>query len=257
MVSKDTVTAIPFGRPWDKTSGTDNPTTGRPLYDDGVVVKAWRLFVQAAKAAPELRGRSTYVHDLVDVGRQVLAKHSSRVYANLSAAIDSNDTAAITSRGAVFIELLADLDTLLGAAPGFLFGRWVADSALWGVGKDEVQLMQWNAKTQVTFWEYPQPVAGAAPGTPFRASNLQDYACKQWAGLIRTYYKPRWELFINQTLATLERSPHAQLDVGAFYASMYKWFEAWRDDASLEYATDAHGDPVVLSEQYLGKYGLV
>ena len=48
MVSKDTVTAIPYGRPWDKIYGTDNPNTNASLYDDVVFLSAWKAFVAAA-----------------------------------------------------------------------------------------------------------------------------------------------------------------------------------------------------------------
>ena len=48
MVSKDTVTAIPYGRPWDKIYGTDNPNTNASLYDDVTFLGAWKAFVAAA-----------------------------------------------------------------------------------------------------------------------------------------------------------------------------------------------------------------
>ena len=32
--------------------------------------------------------------------------------------------------------------------------------------------------------------------------EIQDYSSKQWGGLIRSYYIPRWQLFIDYTLNT-------------------------------------------------------
>ena len=253
MVSKDTVTAIAYGKVWDKTFGTDDPNTGKSLYDDSKVVHAWQLFVEAGKAEPSLSNQTTFVNDIVDVGRQVLAKHSSKIYANLSKAVERNDTTGIKEYGADLLALIDDMDRLLGTAAGFLFGRWVQESKHWGTTADEKKLMAWNAKTQVTFWEYPQPIAGD-PSAVYRPSNLQDYACKQWAGLLRTYYKPRWALYINQTLHALARSPHAEFDVGAFYASTYKWFDEWRTNEDLVYATDPHGSALGESAALLHQY---
>ena len=103
----------------------------------------------------------------------------------------------------------------------------------------------------------------------FRASNLQDYACKQWAGLLRTYYAPRWQLFLNMTLAQLggsrsttrisadtEKHEAPKFDVQAFQTASFAWFERWREDEALEstYATEPKGDPLKLSQALYTKY---
>lgn len=50
MVSKDTVTAIPYGRPWDKVDGTDNPRSNQSAYDDVLFLGAWKGLLAAAGA---------------------------------------------------------------------------------------------------------------------------------------------------------------------------------------------------------------
>ena len=122
-------------------------------------------------------------HDLVDVGRQVLAKYSSKLFRRIAAAItaaptpDPNATLATdrrgpkirpgvftscecpltlplfgsgTTRSASLLGLLDDVDSLLGSAKGFLFGKWLADAEAWGATPSEKKLMRWNAKTQAT-----------------------------------------------------------------------------------------------------------
>ena len=107
-------------------------------------------------------------------------RFSAKIFRRIAAAItvapkpDSNSTLAADS--AQLLALLDDLDTLLGSVKGFLFGKWLADAEAWGTTPDERKLMRWNAKTQVTFWEYPQPVANNSAAV-YRKSNLQDYAC--------------------------------------------------------------------------------
>jgi alpha-N-acetylglucosaminidase len=172
MVSKDTVTAIPWANwgmapkvgtesqpPWDKVFGTDSPRTGTPLYNETMFLSAWTAMIGAVAAEPALASTTTMRHDLVDVGRQVLAKYSAKIFRRIAAAItatptpDPNHTLATDS--AQLLALLDDLDTLLASSRGFLLGRWLADAEAWGVTPDEKKLMRWNAKTQVTFWEYP------------------------------------------------------------------------------------------------------
>ena len=70
------------------------------------------------------------------------------------------------------VRAAAELDTLLGSSQGFLFGAWVASSEKHGTTAAEKELMRWNAKTQVTFWEYPQPDPEDLGGV-MRPSNLQ------------------------------------------------------------------------------------
>ena len=79
--------------------------------------------------------------------------------------------------------ITGNFDTLLGSAKGFLFGKSLADAEAWGNTPDERKLMRWNAKTQVTFWEYPQPIANDSAAT-YRKSNLQDYACTYSEGSV-------------------------------------------------------------------------
>lgn len=74
MVSKDTVTAIPYGRPWDRVDGTDDPRTNQSLYDDVVFLSAWKAMLTASDLEPALAQKSTFVYDLVDIGRQAMAK---------------------------------------------------------------------------------------------------------------------------------------------------------------------------------------
>lgn len=176
MVSKDSVTAIPYGRPWDKVDGTDNPATNRSLYDEVEFLSAWKAMLKASDVEPALRNKTTFTYDLVDVGRQAMAKYSSKIVEKMSVAIARNDTALVKAWGDELLALLDELDTLVGTSQGFLFGKWVADSERHGTVAAEKQLMRWNAKTQVTFWEYPQPDP-ENPGGAMKPSNLQDYAC--------------------------------------------------------------------------------
>lgn len=207
--------------------------------------------LDAVKIEPQLATTETFTHDLVDVTRQALSKHAARVYRNLSVAWAANDTKGIAHEGHQLLTLIDDLDTVLLSATGFLFGSWVQDAERHGTTPAEVTMMRWNAMTQVSFWEYPQPLE--PNGTVYRISTLQDYACKQWAGLIRTYYRPRWELFLNQTLSQLAIDPHAVFDVQQFHTTSYQLFNKWRNGHD-EFVATPQGDSVALTRAAFEKY---
>ena len=100
-----------------------------------------------------LAKQTTFVYDLVDVGRQAMAKYAAKIVERLSVGLSANSSAVVKEEGAALLTLLSELDDLLGSSQGFLFGKWLADSARHGATAEEKELMRWNAKTQVTFWE--------------------------------------------------------------------------------------------------------
>ena len=257
MVSKDTLTAIPYGKVWDKVYGTDGGGMGGgTLYNETEFTRGWAWLLKAAALDPTLAGKSTFTHDLVDVTRQAIAKHASKVYRDLDSAANANSTARFAAAGKLLLEALDDADLVLGSSEGFLFGAWLASARQLGTTPAERQLYGWNAAMQVTFWEYPQPDP-ANSSAVYTQSSLQDYACKQWSGLISSYYKPRWELYINQTLAQLKADPKATFDIARFHSSTFAWFDAWQSSAPMhDFPAEPAGDSVAISKALYAKYGL-
>ena len=241
---------------WDKVYGTDDPETAVTLYNETDFDAGWALLLKAVELDPALGRKVTFTHDLVDVTRQAIAKKASKIYRVLDAAAAANSTERVASAGKLLLEALDDADKVLGTSQGFLFGAWVDAAQRLGTTADEKELYGWNAKMQVTFWEYPQPDPTNSSAV-FRPSTLQDYACKQWSGLLRTYYKPRWELFINQTLAQLKEDPKATFDIGKFYADTYRWFDVWQASDTLKLASTPSGDPVAIAKEQFAKYSTV
>lgn len=85
-----------------------------------------------------------------------------------------------------FLRLSADIDDLLATDDNFLLGKWLEDAKAVGANEYERMLYEFNARNQVTLWG-PE-------------GNILDYAAKQWSGLIRDYYIPRWRLFFKLLL---------------------------------------------------------
>lgn len=64
---------------------------------------------------------------------------------------------------------------------GFLLGPRIAEARAAGHTSEESDLYEWNLRTQLSVW-----------GTsPRGGSEVEDYANREWAGLISSYYKPR------------------------------------------------------------------
>lgn len=58
-----------------------------------------------------------------------------------------------------------------------------------------------------------------------RDQSLNDYANRTWAGLVATYYKPRWELFCDAVLEAVESN--VLFDEAAFIERCKDFEWAW------------------------------
>ena len=50
------------------------------------------------------------------------------------------------------VDLMSDMDTLLNANERFLVGRWISDATSWATDGGEHDLMNMNARNQITIW---------------------------------------------------------------------------------------------------------
>lgn len=227
------------------------------FYDPAELLPAWELLLGAATdacapaaEAPAVtaergdaaRGRPsggaaarpacppTLVHDLLDVSRQVLSNLMLPLHRQLVAAYGDADAAAVRRVGARMLRLMRDLDAALGTARGWLLGRWLADARELASGLEQraelEAMLEWNARNQVTLW---------GP-----AGEVADYACKEWAGLIRSYYVPRWELFVR----ALEAAARAQsaFDTDAFARECLSLERAWQHNSSERFSSEPVAD---------------
>ena len=249
MISKDTITAIPEGSGWDQLKGAH-------WYNESAALSVWADLL-AAKG--DARGNEatvcwTYYHDVADVTRQAIAKYSTSVYARLNASFHARDVAGVKSAGADMVRLAEDSDAVMASTPGFLTGTWVQDAERWGLGDaSATRLMSWNARTQITFWEYPQPAVTNATGPVNQIPFLMDYANKQWAGLMKEYYGARWAFYVEKAVASLEAGHGPPLDVTAFHVELIQWYEAWRE-RHTSFPTEPVGDTHAISSKLFAKY---
>ena len=105
------------------------------------------------------------------------------------------------------------LETLLQSQSYFLLGKWIADARSWGATVSEADYFESNARNLLSSWGD-------------RGNLLTDYADRTWAGLVSSYYKPRWEMFFDDAEAALEAG--VEFDQKAFDEKCkdfeYKWW---------------------------------
>ena len=183
------------------------------------------------KVNPGLRNSTAYHYDLVDVARQVVANHTRTLLPAINAAYQARDLGKVERLTGRWLRQLTLLDELLGTDSHFLFGAWQRAAELQGVGPAEAAALRYDVRSLVTGW---------AAGT-----TLQDYACRDWNGLVGDYYAGRWRTFFGNLIAALKtNAPMAAID----------WTEIanqWaRNDT--EYPSKPRGNAYVLASRIAG-----
>eukprot|EP01084_Bolivina_argentea_P221120 374591_1 len=89
------------------------------------------------------------------------------------------------------LNIINDTDLILGTNENWLFGNWIYSAINIGnITNDSKNWLEWNARNIVTLW---------GPN-----GEINNYASKQWNGIIKYYYKPQWELFFNMINNSIE-----------------------------------------------------
>ena len=150
-------------------------------YNPDDLEDALKLFIAAA---PEFEGSSTFDYDLADLARQVLANHAREVYDRSMAVYASGDSEGFSILADEFLGLLKIQDRLAGTQPDWLVGRWLEKASHYGNSEADRKLSEKNARMLISYW-----------GPEIATTRIRDYANKEWNGLLRDYYLPRWEAF--------------------------------------------------------------
>ncbi|WP_433472152.1 alpha-N-acetylglucosaminidase TIM-barrel domain-containing protein [Spirillospora sp. CA-142024] len=220
-----TVYSWPAGKDTRHVTGLfdDQPNlanTGTPLqYDPGEFEKALRELLQVD---PRLRRSGAYRYDLVDVARQVLANRGRLLLPKIRDAYRDGDRTAFATLTGRWSSELRLLDEVLGTDPNFLLGTWQREAARQAADPREAATLDYNLKSLVTLWESDSP-------------GLQDYARREFNGLVGGYYAKRWKMFFDELDRALKTgSEPRQIDWRAVA-------EGWAR-AGTRYAAEPRGD---------------
>jgi alpha-N-acetylglucosaminidase len=198
---------------------------------------AWKQLLLAGSAA---RKSSAYQRDLVDTTRQALGNIGLALRDEMAAAYDRKNPAAFKKSADQFMGLGLDMDKFLGTRSEFLLGKWIEDAKSWAADQDEQAYYEKDARSILTFWG---------------GGRLIDYAGRQWNGLMRDYYLPRWQLLIDATMNELNGGKPVDRKALA---------KQWRDQetkfartAGGDYAGQPEGDYFSMSRNLFRKYTLL
>jgi alpha-N-acetylglucosaminidase len=233
----------------DKTEGApESIITGRPTfnkettwtktkaaYKRKALLPAWELMISAAK---DLKNSDGYQYDVVDLTRQVLADYGNDLQQEIANAYQTNNLPVFKQKSAQFIALLTDMDRLLATRKDFLLGKWLGDARRQGNNVHDKNLYEQNARDLITLWGN-------------KDEGLHEYACKQWAGMLNGFYKPRWQQFF--TYAATSMAKKKPIDEHYFDQQMKTWEWKWVN-AHEKYSGLPQGNSVLVATGLYDKY---
>ena len=170
--------------------GGHHPTT-IPYDTNTTIVPALNDLLRAARQQPLLPAVPEFKYDVVDLARQLLSNRFIDLYNTLIGTWNATaaNASAVRAAGAPLLVLLDDLDELLWTNEHFLVSSWIGAARGWGRGDATyAAYLEYNARNQITLW---------GPD-----GEIDDYASKAWAGLVGTYYRPRWAAFVDYLAST-------------------------------------------------------
>lgn len=205
-------------------------------YEPRQLARAWGLMVRAADS---LGSGDGFQYDLVDITRQVLANYALPLQQRWVLAYLDHDFAAFDSCTARFLDLMDDMDLLLATRREFLLGRWIGDARRCGATTAESDLYEKNARDLITLWGDKE-------------SGLHEYSCRQWSGLIKDFYKPRWEQYFVYLRQKMERGD--RMEETAFDAAIKDWEWKWVNSTGGGYSEQPVGDALSVVRRLYAKY---
>lgn len=179
--------------------------------------------------------QSTYRSDCVELFRQLFNDYGVQIYQQLSDAYTRKDSDSFAKLSKELLQVLADSDRIFSSGEHTLLGKWISDARDKGSNKAEKDLMERNARQLITLW------------TPSQ-TDLSDYAYRQWGGLTRDYYLPRWQAFLKRAGDTLS-DPRVSLS-----ADDDSQWESWVKSTALHYPSQPTGDPVATAARLWVSY---
>lgn len=164
--------------PWGST---------RLYYQQDNYRKALELF---NSARTRFKGCDTYEYDLVDFTRQLVANEGRILYDKAMLAYNNKKADSLAYYENKFLQLILLQDRLLSCRPELCASTWIAQARNCVSDNKEKDLYELNARALITTW---------SDG----CQSLLDYAHREWNGMMKYYYYPRWKMFfdwLNQTV---------------------------------------------------------
>ena len=207
---------------------TTRPDRGYSLEN---LLRAWGLLLESGS------DRDAYLFDVVNVGRQYLGDIFLSMRDSFAAAYRAGDLAGMEKYGEKMLGIFDDMERLVACHRSFYLSTWIEAARGWGQTEEQKDYYEKNARTLLTVW-------GDSPA-------LTDYASRSWTGLISTYYKARWQMFIEDAMQAVKEG--RLFDQKKFDERIHEFERSWTEPSYVVEFSEG-GDAVGTAKEIYAKY---
>jgi alpha-N-acetylglucosaminidase len=181
--------------------------TLRKNYDTAAFARAVAIFDGEAE---QMKGSETYRIDRINFLRQVLANRADIVFGEVVRAYEGRDSIHFKKAAGKFLALHDQSDVLLRGHSYYRLDAYKRRAVNAGETPEEKKNNLLNALMLITYWGENNR----------KEDNLHEYAYKEWGGMMKSFYKRRWELYFNYLLGQLRGEKVPEPD-------WFGWERAW------------------------------
>ena len=181
---------------------------------------------------------AAYRFDVMNVTRQALGNEFNHTRDRFTQAYVDGNIEAAKAEAKRLDDIIVDLDMLLSTDPQFSLSQWIADARRHGRTPAEADAYEENARTILSIWGYTD-------------KKLNDYANRQWSGLLNSFYRTRWNMFTSAVIEAMENG--RDFDKEATTEAIKAWEGQWAQSKAAETPV-VRNSPVELARKYRDKY---
>lgn len=152
-------------------------------YDQQLLKKAFSLLFRDYDL---LYTSPAYRMDIMDLARQLIGNEAWTPIKAIQDSYYTKNEQIFEENAALLMEYYELQDDLTGTDSHCLLGSWLEMARAEGQTPAEKAYMEFQARTLLTLW-----------GDRDGSGELHDYAAREWNGLLRDFYQPRWQSYIN------------------------------------------------------------
>lgn len=181
-------------------------------YDTAKLEKAVELMLSISDAFKDV---DAYQYDLCDMLRQALSNRFYTQQLEFEGAYNKKDLTSLKELSTRQLELLLDIDEYISHREEMTLSRWINMAHSLATNDEERKYFDLNARLLITLWGDVRT----------DTTHLFDYSWREWSGLIKEYYYPRWSIFYSEVIKSLERNKKPRLikDMGNGFIQRKKY----------------------------------
>ncbi|WP_461815625.1 alpha-N-acetylglucosaminidase TIM-barrel domain-containing protein [Faecalimonas sp.] len=155
-------------------------------YDKEKLEKAANLLL---KDYEQLKNSNGYMYDLATILQQVLSNSAQEYQRKMTSAFKAKNKEEFNKYANTFLNIIDNMEKVTSTSKYYLLGTWVEQAKALAKNADDFtkDLYEFNAKALVTTWGSINQAEGG---------GLKDYSNRQWSGLLKDFYKVRWQKWI-------------------------------------------------------------